>query len=756
VWAYAVGAMAYLPVWRERLAAAAVAVLGLVPAPAFAQERPLRIGYVTTQFGTAATAFEPLTRYLSSFLDGRPFEIVPLDSIEHMVEAADRSELDFVVASSVGLVTLTAKHRVRPIATITQASGTERYPWLASAVFVARGRSDLQRLEDARGQRVVGLSRRTLGGWLAALREWRQMGITESEFASLTFDPQPADLAATVCSGTADVGVLPIALFPTVAASCPGGLRVLPPPTITEVTVPVAVSTRLYPEAAVAAVANLPEDVVTRVAVALLSNDGGSPAARAFGVAGFTAPLGYTPVEQLMRELRIAPFESYGSLTFAEALRQHAGKVMIAMTLFVSVLLFAFVRARQLNAQIARSFAQWREADDERRHLESELQQSRRLESLGRVAGGVAHDFNNLLTVINGYSDILLAQPLGAEAHDEVQQIHKAGRRAAELTGQLLTFSRRQVTDVAAFDLNAVIRDAEPLLKRLAGEDVELDIRLAPSLPPIAGNVTQMNQVLMNLVVNARDATLPSGGRVTISTERVAVAAGGDHPASIALGDYVLLTVSDTGVGMSEETRQHIFEPFFSTKGEAGTGLGLSTVYGIVRQRRGDIDVWSEPGRGTRFRIWLPRAEHQTEPILPAPTDRPPVSGRRRILVVEDHDEVRAFALDVLRKAGFDVLEAASGNEALALANGATPIDLLLTDVVLGGMGGREVAERFARAYPSARVLFTSGYPDDVTAGRGVPRGAVAFLPKPYSPDALVSQVSELLTQPAPSRAPGH
>jgi signal transduction histidine kinase len=731
--------------WAGRVFAA-VALFALVPALASAQHlRPLRIGYVTAQFGTDTGAFDPLTRYLSSFLDDRPFEVVPLDSVQHMVDAADRGQLDFVVASSVGLVTLMAKHRVRPIATITLTSGSEPYPWLASAVFVANGRNDVRRLEDARGQRVAAFARRTLGGWLAAAREWRQMGIDETDFASVTFDLEPADVARLVCSGEADVGVLPASLFPAVADSCAGGLRVLPPPRPNDTILPVAVSTRLYPEAAVAAIGGLPEQVVTRVAIALLSDDRGSPAARAFGVAGFTAPLGYTAVEQLMQELRVAPFESYGRLTFTEALRQHAGKVMIGMVVFLSVLLFALLRARRLNAQLALSFTQWREADAERRQLESQLQQSRRLESIGRVAGGVAHDFNNLLTVINGYSQLLLTEPLNAHAREEVQQIHKAGSRAAELTGQLLTFSRRQVADLVSLDLNTVIRDAEPLLQRLAGETVQLEIALAPALASVSGNVSQMNQVLMNLVVNARDAMPPGGGRVVISTENLSLSAAADRPAGIAAGDYVVLTVSDTGMGMNEETRQHIFEPFFSTKGDAGTGLGLSTVYGIVRQRQGHVDVWSDPGHGSRFRIYLPRAAPQGESAVPAVAIRRPTSTTRRILLVEDQDEVRTFATEVLRAAGYDVLEAASGDEALGLvARGAT-IDLLLTDVVLKGMSGRQVAERFTERYPSARVLFTSGYPDDVTASKGVPQGAVAFLPKPYSPDVLISRVGELL-----------
>jgi CheY-like chemotaxis protein len=248
----------------------------------------------------------------------------------------------------------------------------------------------------------------------------------------------------------------------------------------------------------------------------------------------------------------------------------------------------------------------------------------------------------------------------------------------------------------------------------------------------------------MNLVVNARDA-MPTGGRIVVTTENLSVSSTVDRPAGIAAGEYVVLTVSDTGTGMTEETRQHIFEPFFSTKGEAGTGLGLSTVYGIVRQRQGHLDVWSEPGHGSRFRIYLPQAAQQTAASSPATTTRRAAPATRRVLLVEDQDDVRAFATGVLRAAGYEVLEAASADEALRLMNGASPIDLLLTDVVLKGASGRQVAERFADTYPSARVLFTSGYPDDVTASEGVPQGGVAFLPKPYSPDVLISRVGELL-----------
>ena len=729
--------------------AAAVACFCSVPALAIAQDRPLRIGNVTAQLDASVPAFDAFTNYLSSQLGGRRFELVPLGSIEQMVRVVDAGEVDFVIASPVALVTLSTRQRVRPIATVTQTAGGRQYPWLASAIFVAQGRTDLTRLEDARGKRVLALSPLALGGWLAALREWRHLGLDErTDFASVRFEFSYQRVAAEVCNGTADVGVLPAGTLHELPAPCPGGLRVLPAPRGPDPRYPIDSSTPVYPEAAVAAVGALDEDVVRRVTIALLSVEDGSPVARAAAVSGFAAPLSYTSVQQLMQELRVGPYESFGRLTFTEALQQHAGKVLAVMTGFLSILLLAFVRARRLNARLATSIEQQKRAEQERQQLESQLQQSRRLESIGRVAGGVAHDFNNLLTVINGYSEVLLTGPRDSTAvRDDLQQINKAGRRAAELTNQLLTFSKRQVSQLVSLDLNAMILEAEPLLRRLVAEDVQLVFSLHPSLTSTLGDASQMNQVLMNLVVNARDA-MPSGGRVEIATDNVTVSASDEHPPDTPSGEYVVLTVADTGTGMDSEIRQHIFEPFFSTKGDGGTGLGLSTVYGIVRQRQGGIDVWSEPGRGTRFRIYLPRTDQQPEPMPAAPavpSNAP--AWTRRILVVEDQDDVRGFALTVLRSAGYQVIEASSGEEALALFDASSePIHLLLTDVVMRGMNGRELSERFSRAHPTAGVLFTSGYPDDVTARKGVPRGTVAFLPKPYSPEVLVSRVAELLS----------
>lgn len=391
----------------------------------------------------------------------------------------------------------------------------------------------------------------------------------------------------------------------------------------------------------------------------------------------------------------------------------------------------------------------------EHRALQEQYLQSQKLESIGRLAGGVAHDFNNLLTVINGYSDILLSlmhqrDPL----RPQIEQIRKAGERAAGLTQQLLAFSRKQVTQPRPLDLNTVVADSEAMFRRLLGEDIELATNLSPSLGQAMADPSQIHQVLMNLLVNARDA-MPDGGKLVIETANVEL----DHSSNaghsdVAPGPYVLLAVTDTGIGMDEETRSLIFEPFFTTKGKGkGTGLGLSTVYGIVRQNQGWIWVDSESGKGSTFKIYLPRMDvgpPAGEAVESAPTM---LRGSETVLIVEDQDDVRRLATTVLRSQGYRVLEAANGSDALALAGRhLESIHLVLSDVVLPGMNGRELAERLRILHPEVKVLYTSGYTEDVIAHRGVLDSGLAYIPKPYTPSGLVAKVREVLcTNPDPS-----
>jgi two-component system, cell cycle sensor histidine kinase and response regulator CckA len=363
------------------------------------------------------------------------------------------------------------------------------------------------------------------------------------------------------------------------------------------------------------------------------------------------------------------------------------------------------------------------------------------------LAGGIAHDFNNLLTVITGYSEVALSR-LRAEdpLHMELDEIKQAGNRAAALTSQLLAFSRRQVLQPKVLDLNMVLANVEKLLHRLIGEDVNLVVSLAQSLGHIHVDPGQIEQVLMNLAVNARDA-MPKGGKLVIETHNADFSGpSGARPLSVPPGSYVVLMVSDTGCGMDEYTRCHIFEPFFTTKEQGkGTGLGLSTVYGIVKQGDGEIVVDTKPGSGSTFTIYFPRVpDEQVSEESSSPTALH--AGTETLLLVEDEPAIRALAGDVLRQSGYKVLEARHGVEALLTGSqylGA--IHLLVTDVIMPQMSGSEVAERLMHERPHMKVLYISGYTDDAIIHHGVVQQGAAFLQKPFPPDALVHKVRQVL-----------
>lgn len=397
---------------------------------------------------------------------------------------------------------------------------------------------------------------------------------------------------------------------------------------------------------------------------------------------------------------------------------------------------------------IGRDISERLAAEEALRQSEEQLRQAQKLESIGLLAGGVAHDFNNMLTAINGYSDLLLRKlPEGDPLRIHVEEIRKAGERSAELTRQLLAFSRRQIMQPQIIDLNSTVADSARMLRRLIGEHIELLTNLRPGLPKIEIDPGQLVQVLVNLVINSRDA-MPDGGTITIETrsETVDRKYAGRH-VGIEAGRYVVLTVSDNGIGMDAQTRERIFEPFFTTKAVGrGTGLGLSTVYGIIKQSGGNIWVYSEPGQGTTFKIFLPEAVSESvhRSAEPHQGDLPP--GSERILLVEDEDSVRMLGKEILSACGYSVIEAANGAEALNLAlNSEDPIDLVITDVVMPQMGGRELVERLSAANPQIRVLFTSGYTDDAILRHGIIDKGADFLQKPFTFDALSRKVRQLL-----------
>lgn len=395
-------------------------------------------------------------------------------------------------------------------------------------------------------------------------------------------------------------------------------------------------------------------------------------------------------------------------------------------------------------------YAIWLRDITEQRHLETQLWRSQKMEAVGRLAGGVAHDFNNLLTVITGYSDLVLASLAESDPRRKnIEEIRKAGERASSLTRQLLAFSRRQVLAPQALDLNTVVLNLDKMLRRLIGEDIDVLNVLAAKLWTVKADPGQIEQVLVNLAVNARDA-MPQGGKLTIETANVTISdeAARQYEPPMPAGKYVMLAVSDSGCGMDPETQSLIFEPFFTTKEEGkGTGLGLATVYGIVKQSGGFIWVYSEPGCGASFKIYLPRIQEEKErEAVVSPKDALPARGTETLLLVEDEYAVRQLVRGVLESAGYTVLEATHGQEAISIAKAhRTPIDLLLSDVVMPQLGGRDVAKAIERIDSKIKVVYMSGYAEKAIVHQGILEPGAVLIQKPFTPRELVRKIREVL-----------
>ena len=396
---------------------------------------------------------------------------------------------------------------------------------------------------------------------------------------------------------------------------------------------------------------------------------------------------------------------------------------------------------------IARDITERRRAAQERERLQDQLNQARKMESVGRLAGSVAHDLNNLLSPILGFSELLLDDlALNDTRRTSVERIVSAGNRARDLVFQLLAFSRKQPLAFRPLDLNRTIANFRKLLRRTIPEDIEIRLRLTADANAILGDLGQIEQVLMNLAANGADA-MPDGGTLTIATAAVNLdeAYAAAHP-DVRPGPHVLLTVSDTGHGMDAEVREHIFEPFYSTKGDLGTGLGLATVYGIVTQHGGHINVTSEPGTGTTFKIYLPATDRSVAPVVDVVVEPGALTGHERIMLVEDDEHVCLVTEAILQRQGYHVDTARCGSEALAhLAASDVDYDLLLTDVIMPDLNGKELYDRARRRRPRLRVLYMSGYTGDIIAQRGVLEDGISFVQKPFTVEALATKVREVL-----------
>lgn len=847
-----------------------IAVSSLAAVPLCAQNTPMSIGTVGGQLNLDnPNSYQPFSDYLNRNVPGYEFEVTVFDTIRDLIEAVEDNSVQFAMVTPAAYVELAHGHDIRTIATVTQEVDGHVYPWLAGAVFTLDSNAEIRTLEDAKGHSVIALSRLALGGWLSALREWRLLGIDEEkDFTSLDFVFSYQEVIDKVCRGETDIGVAIAGVLHNRRHSCDRPLRVLTNAALEpDPRYPLETSTRLYPEVAFVVVGkNVEESLIINMAQALLQLEPGSREARAATVAGFTAPLSYSSVIDLMLELRLGPYEGIGKFTLTDLLSQHGGKLFLLLSVFLSLMTVAMLRSQFLYNQLERADrfrkllfeksnlptvvldskkltfvdlnqsaldiygyksadelvgktpevvsapfqkngnssaeeivllyeklqtgqriqfewlhqrpdgSQW-EAEvyavslksdklsmlqatlldvternrtrDEKEKIEHQLRHSQRLESLGRLSGAVAHDFNNLLSVINGYSELILMKKNNDEDfYKYVQEIARAGWQARELTTQLLTFGRRQITRVQPVNVNTHIVETLSMYRSVLGENIDLQIELQPELELISIDSGQLSQVFLNVLVNAKDA-MPQGGSSVIATSKVVISPSEATLLEVTVGEYVLVTISDTGQGMTEEVKEHIFEPFFSTKGEKGSGIGLATVYGILRQCGGSISFTSAINQGTTFYIYFPvleideRAIENSSKNVVQDLD---ATKPFKVLVVEDQEEVRLYASAVLRSAGYQVLEAQSGEQALDVAernNGE--IDLLFTDVVMTGMNGRELSELFEKRWPKIKILFTSGYADDQVALHGVSQDIIQFISKPYMPQYLLKKLREIL-----------
>lgn len=385
---------------------------------------------------------------------------------------------------------------------------------------------------------------------------------------------------------------------------------------------------------------------------------------------------------------------------------------------------------------------------EEQKQLKAQFYQSQKMEAIGKLAGGIAHDFNNLLTIINGYSELLLQK---ADHHNgstpELEQIHMAGKRAANLTNQLLAFSRKQIIKPVIVNLNDTVSYSEKMLQRLIGEDIFLQSFLDPDLGSIKVDSGQLNQIIMNLAVNARDA-MPTGGHLTIKTQRLHITEKDLNPEyEVEPGDYCCLSISDNGAGMDEETKSRIFEPFFTTKkvGE-GTGLGLSTIFGIVKQNNGFIKLDSSPGQGSTFYIFLPAIDASSEVHKLGIVETRKTKNKEKILVVEDDLDVQNLTVSILNVVGYSILTATNGHDALEIiGNKKNNIDLLLTDVIMPGMSGNDLAIKSKQIQPDLKVLFMSGYTDEIIAKHGILAEEIEYINKPFTTHHLIKRVREVV-----------
>ncbi len=736
-------------------------------------EKSVRIGVLAHRGTEEALKTWTLTAYyLTSKIPRYSFTIVPL-GFHEINKAVERGEVDFVLANSSIYVELEALYGVSRIATMKALGPGYTRTTFGGVIITRTDRNDIKTLNDLKGKSFMAVDETSLGGWRAAWRELKANGINPyKNFSSLQFGDTHDAVVYAVRDGRVDAGTVRTDVLEHMEMDGRINIktfRVLNPKE--HEGFPFVVSTRLYPEWPFAKVKHTPTELAEKVATALLAMSENSPAARAAKIAGWTIPLDYQPVHECLKELRVGPYKDIGKVTPADVLRQYRHWIILSLSaLFIMCAATAYVsrlnrklnqsrdeleharneleqRVKERTAETEKTNRELQQEIVERCHLQAQLLQAQKMEAMGTLTGGVAHDFNNILTAIIGYGSLVR---IGMKEDDPfrpyIKEILSAAEKATNLTLSLLAFSRKQIINPKPVNLSEIIRGIEKLLLRVIGEDVELRIMLNGEDLTIMADPGQIEQVLMNLCTNSRDA-MPDGGLLTIETKIVTLDSEYIKTHGYGeIGKYALVSVTDTGIGMDENTRERIFEPFFTTKELGkGTGLGLAMAYGIIKQHNGYINVYSEPCKGTTFKIYLPLIKSEIAGAEPDALP-PPKRGSETVLVAEDEAAVRKLTRDVLEGYGYKAIEAEDGEDAInKFMENKEGIHILLFDLIMPKKNGKEAYEEISRIRPDIKAIFMSGYTADIIHKKGILEKGLNFISKPVSPDELLRRVREVL-----------
>jgi two-component system sensor histidine kinase TtrS len=729
--------------------------------------------------------WDETARYLSRRIPHHHFSIIPLD-FQEIGPAVGRGDVDFVITNTSIYVELESLYGVTRIATMKNKRNAHAYTEFGGVIFCRADRSDLRKLSDLKGKTFMAVEETSLGGWRAAWLEFRAAGLDPyRDFKKLLFGETHDAVVYAVRDGLVDAGTVRTDTFERMQED---GLidmrrfRILNKQHVAQF--PYALSTQLYPEWPIAKVRSAPEELAREVVTALFAMGPDDPAAKAARVAGWTIPLDYQPVHDLMRELRVGPYRDFGKITLAGAIREYWLSLLTASLLLLAAIATAFyvttlnrrlhlsqlrlqkasegleetvaqrtAELRKVNEELESEIAERIRTVEEKTKLQEQLLQTQKMEAVGILAGGVAHDFNNILSAIVGYASLLRNKlrpddPLLYNA----SQILAAADRASGLTKGLLAFSRKQVIELKPVDLNDIVRGFQRMLSRIIGEDITLIITCHSAELTVEADSGQIEQVMMNLATNSRDA-MPRGGSLSIATGMTEI---GSEGGEVAPGRSDVLSVSDSGVGIDKEKQKHIFEPFFTTKEVGkGTGLGLAIAYGIVKKHNGTIHLYSEPGKGTTFKIFLPMIETPAAEALAA-KHAPSLSGHETVLLAEDEPMGRQVTRAILEEHGYRVIEAVDGADLVRVfGDHRDEVQLVLCDLIMPKMNGREACALINTMRPGIRTIYMSGYTADIIAQQGIVEQGIQLLSKPINPTDLLTRIREVLST-EPPKQPGN